>query len=343
MWNHTGLRRLGRWTGAACLLLLAATAARADEPTEGPSLKVEGPTVTVEAATVQLSDYWIGVQCGAVPPPLRAQLGLAEAQGLLVGHVVPDSPAAKAGIKQYDVLLKASDKPLGKVQDLVDAVDAAKDKPFAVELLRAGKTEKITLQPAKRPDDAGAGQLVPMPGVPGDPDFDTVRKWFERMRPGAEGKPPMRFRFFHPGTILPPGADVPPGADESAEAKPAPAMPGNMSVAITKSGDKPAKIVVTQNGKKWEVTEDELDKLPEEIRPHVQRMLGHVPLGAGAHMHSFNFDLVPEWATPPKAAGRLEKRMEEMNRRIEQLRKSIDEMREKRSQKKAEAEKSDAA
>ena len=57
----------------------------------------------------------------------------------------------------------------------------------------------------------------------------------------------------------------------------------DMTVTISKQGKEPAKITVKQGDKSWEVTEDDLDQLPEEVRPHVEPMLGRlvVPLPAG--------------------------------------------------------------
>src|SRR5205823_1995088 len=66
--------------------------------------------------------YWIGLLAGAIPAdhPLRAHLDLPEHQGLLVANVMPDSPAAKAGLKQHDILLKANNNDLHEMKDLID-------------------------------------------------------------------------------------------------------------------------------------------------------------------------------------------------------------------------------
>ena len=53
--------------------------------------------------------HWIGMLGGPATPELRAQLDIPEGQGLLVRQVVPDSPAAKAGLQDFDILLKAND------------------------------------------------------------------------------------------------------------------------------------------------------------------------------------------------------------------------------------------
>ena len=92
-------------------------------------------------------------------PALRAQLNLPERQGLLVGVVVPGSPAAAAGIAQHDVLMRVGDKPLAEPRDLVEAVQAAKGGKLKIELIRGGKPKTIEVAPAKRP----AGQVANLP------------------------------------------------------------------------------------------------------------------------------------------------------------------------------------
>jgi len=252
---------------------------------------------------------------------------LSENEGLLVEQVLPDSPAAKAGIEQYDVLLKAAGKPLAKIQDLIDAVDAAKEKELSLERVHGGKRAEITVKPAKRPESQVAPLYQKGPDVY---SWDWWRKYLEQVRPGEGLMPPLRFRFWGPGTILPPGAKL------------HPPLPANMSVTITRSGDEPANIVVKRGDEKWEVTEDELDKLPDDVRGHVERALGRIatdrpskPGPPHGKARSYDFDLVPDWNwqiphLQKAPGGPVGKRLEEMNRRIEELRKSIDELREKR-------------
>ncbi len=266
------------------------------------------------------SEYWLGIGCAPVPPPLRAQLDLPEKQGLLVQGVAPDSPAAKAGILQHDILLRAGDKPLAEPRDLIGAIEATKEEKLKIDLIHGGQRKTVEATPAKRPEEARR-HAAPAPG-PGD--WETMQKWIERMTPGEEGEgrqPPMRFRFFHPGAIVPRDVLVPVP------------LPPNMSVVISKEGDEPAKIVVKRGDEKWEATEKELDKLPADVRPHVERMLGRGPLGIVGDLRSFDF--LPETPAtgsekqPPRGPGlldRLERRFDEMNRRMDQLFKAIEEL-----------------
>lgn len=335
MWREAWMRRAG-WLLGVSMVLTGPGLALAGGPPE-PAVPGDAHVLFPnpgdgqlgvffgQPEPIKLSDYWLGLECRPVPPSLRAQLGLSEDEGLLVEQVLPDSPAAKAGIEQYDVLLKADGKPLSKIQDLIAAVDAAKEKELSLERVHGGKRAKITVKPAKRPESQGAPPYLKSPDV-----SNWWRKYLEQIHPGEGVMPPMRFRFWGPGAILPP------------DAKAHPSLPGNMSVTITRSGDEPAKIVVKRGDEKWEVTEDELDELPDDVRGHVQRALGriathrpHKPQPPQGKVRSYDFDLVPDWNwqmphLQPRPEGPVDKRLEEMSRRIEELRKSIDELREKR-------------
>ena len=275
----------------------------------------------VRVSAVKLSEYWVGMECYPVPELLRAHVKLPEGRGLVVENVVPEGPAAKAGVLKHDILLAVGDKPLGKAMDLIKAVEEAKGKTLSLEILRAGEPRKIAVTPAKRPKDAkvglGIGRFLP----PWDMDMP---KFFP-----PKGLPSrVRFRFVHPGTILP--------GDSPAQ----PPLPANLKVVIIKEGDKPAKAIVEMGDKKWEVTEKELDKLPENIRPHIARMLGGVP-DLGVEMMEIVPDVVPLPAPRhprPEMRDRLEKRFDQMHRHMEQLRKSIEELRDRLQAEKNEVE-----
>lgn len=282
--------------------------------------------IVAYAATVEPSEYWLGIGCSALPPALRAQLDLPEKQGVLVEAVVPESPAAKAGIQPNDILLRAGETALTQPRDLVEAINATKDGAMKIELLRAGKPKTLEATPTKRPENA----RLQSPGMPAPGDREAMEKWMQGMWSGGDAQhPPMRFRFFHPGAIVPQDVLVPVP------------LPANMSIAISKEGDQPAKIVVKRGDEKWELTDKDLDKLPADVRPHVERMLGRGPLGMISGLRTFDF--LPGGATPgapgdqfitPNADvngmpggelwERIEKRFDEMNRRMDQMMKQME-------------------
>ena len=264
---------------------------------------------------IKPSDHWVGLQCGRMDAALRAQLGLDEDHGVLVEAVVDDSPAAKAGIEKYDVLIKAGDRKLAKVQDLIDEVDEVKDGKLSVELIRKGKKETVQVTPEKRPETPELGE-EPGNNLTGEWNkfFDYMQQW----EPGKDGRPAMKFRFWRqPGTIMPnqPRAVVP------APTKPGDQLPGNVKIEIRKEGDKPAEIDVTRGDESWTVKEGELDQLPDDLRPHVERMLGRPKRPIGWPV------IPPEGFKVPNPLegreGMFEKRFEDMNRRFDRIERSL--------------------
>ncbi|MCE5269096.1 MAG: PDZ domain-containing protein [Planctomycetaceae bacterium] len=275
------------------------------------------------AGPLDAGQYWLGIECLPAPRPLRAQLNLSEKQGLLVIAVVPESPAAKAGVKEHDVLVRVGDKPLGDVRDLVQAVEAAKETKLKIELIRGGKPQTVEATPRKRTEVSG--QTVPPPEAG---DWGTIQKWMEGMwaREGQDGGP-MRFWVARPGAIVPKDVLVP---------RP---LPPDMSVVISKEGDKPANITVKRGDKKWEANETQLDKFPADVRPFVDQMLGRSAIGLFRGLSVMPGGASPEAKTgkvaiaverpgtmvmPGPGNERLQQRLDEMDRRLEKLLRAVE-------------------
>lgn len=89
---------------------------------------------------------YIGVLTREVPPELRAQFSLAEGFGLLIGEVMPDSPAKAAGLKVYDVLVKFGDQQLVNMEQLM-ALVRVKKKGDVVQLtvITGGKEAQVSV------------------------------------------------------------------------------------------------------------------------------------------------------------------------------------------------------
>jgi hypothetical protein len=129
-----------------------------------------------------------------LPPPaaLSAQLGLKEGFGLVVAEVLPDSPAAKAGVQKHDVLTKFNDQQLvdaGQFSTLVRG--AGKDSEATLTLLREAKEQKVPVKvgermaPPRQPFPGGMewhGQFEKWKG----PAEDGLRKMQERLKEYGE-------------------------------------------------------------------------------------------------------------------------------------------------------------
>jgi len=95
---------------------------------------------------------WIGVQTRELTPELAEALELDEAKGVLVGGVVNDAPAAKAGIKPGDVLTRIGEHEVATPAELLASVAALKPRSqVEVGVRRGGKAMSFTLAVGQRP------------------------------------------------------------------------------------------------------------------------------------------------------------------------------------------------
>ena len=245
--------------------------------------------------------FWVGAMIGPIPEPILAQLAegtIPEGKGVCVMQVVPESPAEKAGLKTYDIILKVNGEAVDG-DGFVEKVKASKGEKLTVEILRAAKTRKIEVTPAERPAQAKAfhrrgprGMRVPegfkmeipfdkMPEMP-EMDFDDenlpipeqmremLKQQREMMKKGGFG-----FRM------------VPGGQNQQQQMKMEITPEGTamtrtmttiengekLTISVRKIGDEPAKILVEWKDDSYETTEDDLDVIPEDIRGKVKDFL----------------------------------------------------------------------
>lgn len=90
---------------------------------------------------------YIGVFTHPLGDEVRAQTDIPQGFGLLVEEVMPDSPAAKAGLKQHDVLVLLGDQKLVN-QDQLSALirSEKKDSEVTFTIRRSGNEQKITVK-----------------------------------------------------------------------------------------------------------------------------------------------------------------------------------------------------
>src|SRR5262249_44904466 len=106
-----------------------------DEPPAPKPRKAEPRKAEPKAARP-----WLGIQAEDLPDELRAQLDLAEGDGVLVTDVVAGSPAEKAGLKKNDILTKIDGKAVKGEEALAKFMASAKSGQEAtLTVLRKSK------------------------------------------------------------------------------------------------------------------------------------------------------------------------------------------------------------
>jgi serine protease Do len=128
------------------------------------------PSNVAKAVVAQLEEHgkvsrgWLGVQIQDVTPAIAASLGLQGEHGALVAVVTPNSPGAKAGLKQGDVILSFNGGEVGRLRDLPRMVAATAPETNAkMKVWRNGQTVDLQASLGELPNTeqvaaAGGGQ-----------------------------------------------------------------------------------------------------------------------------------------------------------------------------------------
>jgi len=94
---------------------------------------------------------YLGVETSDVPRVVSEQLGLAKGFGLVVDYVVPDGPAAAAGVQQNDIIKMLNDQILTEPDQLSKLVRSySEGTTVTLTVLRKGKEEKISVKLSKK-------------------------------------------------------------------------------------------------------------------------------------------------------------------------------------------------
>jgi serine protease Do len=106
---------------------------------------------------------WLGVSIQEVTPELAKSFGLADARGALVGEVMDDSPASKAGLKSGDVIVavngKKADNP-AVLRNLVAQLPIGKS--VKIELIRDKESRTVEVTIAEQPKDMDRAAAEPV-------------------------------------------------------------------------------------------------------------------------------------------------------------------------------------
>lgn len=210
--------------------------------------------------------YQVGLRVAPVSKALDTQLKL-EGKGILIDVVEKDGPGEKAGLKPHDIILSVAEHDIKTTADLAKTLTESEGQELQFDVIRGG--EKLTIMVQPHATLKASGNLtINVPKVEVDEEIIELESKIRQKLKDAGVD--VRMHVIRPGHVIPPEALLKRGE-----------LPEGVSISVRKEGGKPATIEVTRGEEKWEVTEASLDKLPEELRPHVEHMLGRGPIGIG--------------------------------------------------------------
>jgi len=102
----------------------------------------------------QVERSWIGVSIGSVSKEMAKLLDRPNEEGALVSGVMPDSPAAKAGLEARDIVLEFNGEAIKEMRNLPKEVAQSQvGKSYAIKVWRDGKIKNIKIKTEPFPSD----------------------------------------------------------------------------------------------------------------------------------------------------------------------------------------------
>jgi serine protease Do len=100
----------------------------------------------------RVSRGYIGIGPRDVDPDLQRSLGLSVSSGAMVQDVTESSPAERAGVRPYDVVLSFGERPVANADGLIREISSHSPGSVArLRVLRDGREQILTVKLAERP------------------------------------------------------------------------------------------------------------------------------------------------------------------------------------------------
>ena len=123
---------------------------------ESLGFAIPAPTVrhvvTQLVQTGRVRHAFMGVRPAPLTPEIAQRFNLGQTRGVLVLEVTPGSPAAGAGIRPGDVLVRVGDRQLESVEDFLGVLRGrSPGDNVPVTLSRGGSQQTVTVRLGERP------------------------------------------------------------------------------------------------------------------------------------------------------------------------------------------------
>lgn len=121
--------------------------------------------------------WLVGLVVKPLDPALRSHFDLPDGAGVLVESVMRGGPAAKAGIKQNDIVVTANGQKISSLEELKIAVEKAGSagKAMNLEVIQRGQKRLVKVVPFG-PESMGGKPVEPGPGPANRPMIRIQRQ-----------------------------------------------------------------------------------------------------------------------------------------------------------------------
>jgi serine protease Do len=158
---------------------------------EGQAVKqIEGlPSIETDELNIVMGEEgssWLGVEVHEVTAEKAKELKLSAERGVVLGKIVPDSPAAKAGVKENDVVTEINGQRVegaAQFRRMIHEIPAGRSAQLTV--WRDGKSQTLSVTLGKAEDRRHAWKVATpgafafhMPEIPDMPAMDWTGNVF---------------------------------------------------------------------------------------------------------------------------------------------------------------------
>ena len=151
-----------------------------------PTFSMALPVDTDTEATQTERVTFLGIETSSVSQALRNHIDIPEGVGLIIDHVAKDTGAAKAGLQEFDVLLKVDDQIIINQDQLSTLIKSKKaGETVKVEILRKGSKQNLKVELGEKEITTlnrrprGMPQSKPFPS-PGEWNFNFYSEEFQK-------------------------------------------------------------------------------------------------------------------------------------------------------------------
>lgn len=91
----------------------------------------------------EASRGYLGIGFQPITPDLAEEFGIGKARGILVTHVVPDSPAERAGIRDADAIVELNGNPVKNLREFQSNIASSPGKEIQLKIIRNREKKNI--------------------------------------------------------------------------------------------------------------------------------------------------------------------------------------------------------